>query len=548
MVHPESMPPASGQRRNIQRVVVTAVLVGLLVIMAGFGVIAWATTSVDRVERAKEEALVQRRLERSLEQMTEDVNSATVWDDSVVALNGEPDVDWLQANFGDYYADYMHHTVTLTWDGAGRLVHASRESEQVAPAEEAAFAAAVAPMLSEVRAASREPARRASVGFDAVVNRAAVVRIGQETWLVAASTVVPEFATVRRPPIDPVVISAKPIRTLLTSMDRDLGIVGARFMPPGQVGEAFVTVRDRAARPLGVLTWTPDRPGRGMLADAAPVVAIVLLLLLAGAVALNIWVNRVTRDIARHEAELMDARDRAEAANVAKSRFLANVSHELRTPLNGVVGMSEAMAAGELSPIQRGHLDLLRASAAGLTRMIEHLLDITRFERDEVRIRRTAFDPAATVVAAIDRRRAMAEAKGLSLVQRVEACGWRLGDAGHLDQALGHLIDNAIRYTDHGAVTVTATVSDDALRIVIKDTGIGIRPDLRASLFDVFVQGDDSLTKRFEGVGLGLAICREMVDAMGGRISVESQEGSGSTFILDLPMPLAEPVLERRVA
>lgn len=541
------MPSASGQRRNIQRVVVTAVLVGLLVIMAGFGVIAWATTSVDRVERAKEEALVQRRLERSLEQMTEDVNSATVWDDSVLALNGEPDLDWLQANFGDYYADYMHHTVTLTWDGAGRLVHASRKSEQVAPAEEAAFAAAVAPMLSEVRAASREPARRASVGFDAVVNRTAVVRIGQETWLVAASTVVPEFATVR-PPTDPVVISAKPIGALLTSLDRDLGIVGARFLPPGQDGEAFVTVRDRAARPLGVLTWTPDRPGRGMLADAAPVVAIVLLLLLAGAVALNIWVNRVTRDIVRHEAELMEARDRAEAANVAKSRFLANVSHELRTPLNGVVGMSEAMAAGELSPIQRSHLDLLRQSAAGLTRMIEHLLDITRFERDEVQVRRTAFDPAATVVAAVDRRRAMAEAKGLSLVQRVELSGWRLGDAGHLDQALGHLIDNAIRYTDHGAVTVTATASDDAIRIVITDTGIGIRSDLRASLFDVFVQGDDSLTKRFDGVGLGLSICRKLVDAMGGRISVESEEGAGSTFIVDLPMPLVEPAPERRAA
>jgi signal transduction histidine kinase len=274
----------------------------------------------------------------------------------------------------------------------------------------------------------------------------------------------------------------------------------------------------------------------------------VLLFLATGAALLFVWIGRVTREQAAAEAALIEARDRAEAANIAKSRFLANMSHELRTPLNGVVGMAEIMAVGELSPIQRSHLDVLRSAAGNLTQMIEHLLQITRLERHEVVIERAPFDPAAAVTRAVEQHAEAARIRGLDLRCDVQPLGRRLGDERHLDQILGYLIDNALTYTERGGVTVTARQDGEVVRIAVTDTGMGIRADLKPQLFDVFVQGDDSLTKRFDGVGLGLSICRNLVEAMGGRISVESEEGAGSTFTVDLPLPVVEERTERAAA
>ena len=531
------MGAVSFHRRDLQRIVLSALLVAALVLGGTSALIAWATASVDRIEVDKERSLVERRLTRSLEGLVENVNSATIWNDSVIALSGAPDLEWLQLNFGDYYADYMDHAVTLTYGPDGRLIAASRDSEPVAASQEAVFAAAVAPMVAEIRRASAAPGKRRAFGFEVVVNRSAVMRVGPDVWLVAASTVVPEDGSVVRPAVDPVVVSAQPIGILLTSLEQDLALADPRFTTTAVAGPAVVRINGRGGEALGSLVWTPAQPGRALLREAAPVMAAVLLALIAGSVLLLIWVDRVARRLVENEAALTEARDRAETASVAKSRFLSNVSHELRTPLNGVIGMAEVMASDELSPIQRSRLDVLRESSANLLRLIERLLQVTRLERREVLVDRAVFDPSASAQAMVDQYRPAAQAKGLDLTLDCVPTGPRLGDELHLQQVLDFLIDNAVTYTDRGRVSVQVSPRDGAVRFTVADTGMGIAPELLPRLFDVFVQGDDSITRRFEGAGLGLSICRNLVEAMGGRISVDSDLGRGSTFIVDLPLP-----------
>ena len=538
----------SVHRRDLRRIVLAALLVAMLVVSGTAGLIGWATSTVDRMEVTKERALVERRLSRTLDALVEDVNSATIWDDSVVALSGKPDLEWLQLNFGDYYADYMDHAVTLTYDGNGRLIAASRDSEPVPLLREAAFAAAVAPMVAEVRAEAATAVKRRSLGFAAVVNRKALVQVGTETWMVAASSVVPEIATVARPPADPVIVSAQPISLLLASLKDDLALVDPRFSGTAVKGAASVTLNDSGGQTLGSLTWTPARPGHGLLLDSALIIAGVLLALLASSAALLVWVDRVDRQLTDKEAALTDARDRAETANVAKSRFLANMSHELRTPLNGVVGMAEVMAMGELSAIQRSRLDVLRESGASLLQLIERLLQVSRLERKEVLIDRTAFDPAACVQSTVEAHQDAARTKGLALSLDCKAIGLCIGDETHLRQVLTFLIDNAITYTDQGQINVDVDRHVGAVRFAVKDTGIGIAPDLLPQLFDVFIQADDSLTRRFEGAGIGLSICRNLVEAMGGRISVASEPGQGSVFTVDIPLPPAPAEAAPRLA
>lgn len=533
------MKTTATHRLDIQRVVLAATGVALLIAGFASALIAWATLSIDASGKAREEALIERGLDRSLERIVEDVNSATIWNDTVKALSGQPDLVWLQLNLGDYYADYMKHAVTLTYDPTGQLVLASRDSEVVTPASEAAFARAVAPLVSEARQASLTPARRRATGFGAGYSRSALVQVGRETWMVAVSTVVPEDASVARLPVDPVVVSGKPISSLVSMLGPELAISDARFGPVGSRAGSSVIVRDDAGRPLGAVLWTPDLPGRRLLAEAVPIMLGAMLVLLTGALVLFLWIRKVSDALSLNEAELVDARDRAEAANVAKSRFLSNISHELRTPLNGVVGMAEVIAAGDLPSAQRENLDILRESAGHLTNLIEQVLEIARLESGEANIRADIFVPATLIVDTVEQHRADALAKDLRLECRVDNLGLRKGDSRAVAQIVGSLVRNAIAYTPKGVVRVQAHGVGEDVRIVVSDTGVGIADSLLPSLFGAFVQGDDSLTKSYAGAGLGLAICRRLVEAMDGTIAIETRENVGSTFTVTLRLPVA---------
>jgi len=247
-------------------------------------------------------------------------------------------------------------------------------------------------------------------------------------------------------------------------------------------------------------------------------------------------------------AELVKARDDANAANVLKSHFLANMSHEIRTPLNGVLAMAELMAMDKMSDTQRERLKVIRESGSVLLSVLNDVLDLSKIEAGRLEITDRPFDIAQLAQSIRETYAQQARDKGLAFEVAVapEAQGLWRGDADRLRQILGNLIANALKFTLDGAVAVRFASAEDGsgLRIDVADTGIGISPEILPRLFDKFVQADSSTTRRFGGSGLGLAICRELAVLMDGSIKVQSREGRGSTFTVLLSLPREEAITD----
>lgn len=259
----------------------------------------------------------------------------------------------------------------------------------------------------------------------------------------------------------------------------------------------------------------------------------------------------VVRDIStakKAERDLIEAKEHAEAANRAKSDFLATMSHEVRTPLNGVLGMAGLVLDTALDDTQRGYVETIRRSGEGLLTIINDILDISKLEAGKLDLEPAPFDLGHLLHGMKMLMGARAEEKGLDYHSTLsDATPTHLiGDAGRIRQVILNLLSNAIKFTHDGSVSldVTAIETDDSsanLRFDISDTGKGISPDVQEKLFQRFVQGDASTTRHYGGTGLGLAICKELVEWMGGEIGVTSEEGKGSTFWFTLKLEKASP-------
>ena len=256
---------------------------------------------------------------------------------------------------------------------------------------------------------------------------------------------------------------------------------------------------------------------------------------------------------ARREADA--AREAAEAASKAKDDFLANMSHEIRTPLNAVVGVAGVLATTPLSTHQRDMVGMIETSGLLLERLVSDVLDLAKIESGLMAIDVGPFDLEACIRGIANLMGVRAAEKGVAFTLRLSeaARGLFLGDGLRLQQVLANLLSNAIKFTPEGEVSLTVDVEPDAasstlsrLRVAVRDTGIGFDESLAASLFDRFSQADNSITRRFGGTGIGLSICKQLVDLMGGHIRVRSRPGAGSTFSFDIP--LARPAADADAA
>ncbi|MEL7058899.1 MAG: ATP-binding protein [Acidobacteriota bacterium] len=287
---------------------------------------------------------------------------------------------------------------------------------------------------------------------------------------------------------------------------------------------------------------------------SAQVVGVLLLLLGSS----MILADRLTRVFRRAElraqdlerlvvertTELRASEREARAASRAKSSFLATVSHEIRTPMNAIVGIGELLADAP-EPKRRRLLETLGRSTRSLLTLIDEILDISRIESGRLDLARQPFDPAALVREAVDLMRVDAELRSdLTLTSQIdpELPQRLLGDRPRLRQILLNLLGNALKFTDRGSIEVAArwASATETLMLEVRDTGHGVPEEAQERIFQAFVQADDSSRRQSDGAGLGLAICRELVERMGGSITLDSEVGRGSTFSVRVPAPRAD--------
>lgn len=254
-----------------------------------------------------------------------------------------------------------------------------------------------------------------------------------------------------------------------------------------------------------------------------------------------VWLDGVIVDISERKAleqALREARLGAEIAAASKTAFLANIGHEVRTPLNAIVGFSEIVLRNELDTLQRQYVYKVRQAATALLQIMTDLLDLARLDRHQLDCASEAFSLRELAQQALEARQEAARQKGLALRLDFEPglADVFLGDAVRLRQVLDKLLDNAVKFTQQGAVRLQVARQHGQILLAVHDTGIGIAPQDQGRIFEVFAQADVSATRRYGGAGLGITLARQLAERMGGSLTLQSTLGQGSVFRVLLPL------------
>lgn len=281
--------------------------------------------------------------------------------------------------------------------------------------------------------------------------------------------------------------------------------------------------------------------------------SVLLVALILGFIFWNRSLSKEISERLKVESSLVEARERAEKSDAAKSEFLAMMSHEIRTPLNGIIGMSQLLEETELDVDQKKQCKVIVSSGNALLSIINDILDFSKIEAGKMTIEAHTFELKELLESVVDLYTSIAGDKGLKLFLEYDEqlFSFYKSDEYRLRQVLLNLVSNSIKFTEHGAVTIKAALvksesNQERVRLSVNDTGIGISKDAQEKLFQKFTQADLSTTRKYGGTGLGLSICKNIVELLGGEVSVKSEVNKGSSFYFDIDLPKAAVQSDRQ--
>ncbi len=531
-----------------------ALLATGMVLAGAVGLIVFSWHSVNRQEAERERFLVQRGLERELTRVVGETRSDAAWDEAYAKTSGTPDPVWMDLSIAGYYGTTFGHDVSLVFNRNGAPGYIAVKQRRADLARFPDLVRTLTPLVRQVQA--DELKRRgqwrmgqAGANADPQSSVGAVIRHGSDVYLLGVTTIAPSVGFAKGDQPAAVAISGRLLdHRFLASLNRSLGILSPGLADAAPAKLASFAATDPSGAPVRYITWRRDQPGFAVLARAGGWIAAAMALTMLTAALLAHRIRRLFLRLEANDraleatlAELTEARDQAQAASLAKSQFLANMSHEIRTPLNGVLGMAQALERDALTPEQHDRVQTIRRSGKALLAILNDVIDLSRVEAGKLDITQTEFDMADLVESVLDTYRDVAAAKDVALTHHpaLSAQGMFLGDALRVRQILLNLVSNAVKFTDAGRVEVDVSATDAGVAITVADQGVGIAPEDLSHLFEKFSQVDGSADRRFDGAGLGLAICRELTELMGGTITVESEPGTGSTFTVALPLARA---------
>ena len=523
-----------------------AIAIGLSLLTFVGGLIGLAA-NVDLMARHREESQARNALHDRVQEVADQLDSNTEWDEAVQATSIKLDLPWIRKNFGDYYSQPGKYEFDLLLGPDGQQIYAMDHNRDVEPGHFAGLSPEFQRLIADVRAQEARrgpltPAPQFSRFLTTPIHANDVAMFQGRPFVVTATLIQPDFGTVLPGPKAAIIITGMAIdQKFLNGLQRRLLLDKVRLAGPNDDSAASIDLTNTRGQRLARIAWDPRRPGADLL-------SLALLPILIGVGApLLLFLNgrRTSRRLAATLTELARARDEADAANEQKSAFLANMSHEIRTPLNGVLAMAQVMELSPLSPIQRERLSVISQSSETLLTIVNDVLDLSKIEAGRLELNPRPFDIAALAQTLGALYAPVAEDKGLAFsIETDPACaGWWLGDPDRLRQVAANLIGNAIKFTEAGEVQVDIRcIEPEGLHIEVRDTGIGVPADKQELIFDKFRQAESATSRRFGGTGLGLSISRQLVELMGGRLWVESRPGAGSNFAFEIPLPrAAEP-------
>lgn len=515
----------------------------------------------DQAARVREETLVENGFAGREDEIRQAVVPQVVWDDAVRYLDNTFSKDWARDNIGIFLSSVGGFSTTYVFDRNDNPVFVSEGEETVDPARVADLGDGAAAMISEIRAleAGRLSENRQANLAESIQVHATQLIDGKPS-VVVATLVQPDFGTATLTTARaPIVFAAMALDDTFVASFGERYLLGTPRLDVDATRvadkRANYRILGRDGRPIAHLSWTPQTPGSLVLAQVA--LPAIICLVVIGFLAIMLYSRTLVMteglaakqgDLDRTIVQLTEAKHAAEAANIAKSRFLATMSHEIRTPLNGMLGMTQALADSMERTEDIKKVDVIRASGDALMAILNDILDLSKIEAGKLELSPVPTGIHAALQGIQKLFRPAAEAKGLAFNLEIDRSlpEWVSLDSVRFTQCVTNVVSNAIKFTRSGRVDLGASAIETApgmyrVTIDVRDTGIGLNAAAKNLLFEEFQQADSSTTREFGGTGLGLAIVRRLARLMGGDITVESEVDRGSIFTLTVAASAAEP-------